>query len=959
MNFFINKSQSYYSLLDSTISIDKLIDATIKTNCPYVFLVDKNMSGAIEFYYKARAANLTPIIGLEINYKNNIYILIAKNNNGYKNLNYISSAIETKTDYELDIYLDDLIIVLKKGDLRLRNHDFYFANELALNEVRYINREEHETYKTLISIDKNVLLDDVELNIDYSFLNYETAINIFDETLINKTNKLLIGCHWNITDQKLELPKYKTSNNISSKKELERLCINGLKTKLNLADGLIDKKYVERLIYELNIINKMNFNDYFLIVQDFVNYAKSKNILIGPGRGSAAGSLVSYALNITDVDPIKNNLIFERFLNPERSSLPDIDVDVMDIRRQEVIDYIFSKYGKQNCCYIATFQRIKAKMAIRDVGRSLEINLKIIDSICKLISNEYDNDLMKAVEENKNLQTFYNSYKKLFLLANSLINIPRQISTHAAGIVISSESICNKVAIRKGIDEWYLSQTSMEYIEKAGLIKIDILGLKNLSIISDIVKSIEQSYQQIIDLTKIDFDDKKLFNEISNARTIGIFQLESPGMRSTLKKVKVNSIEDISIVSALFRPGPQAMINDYVKTKNGELKPNYINKNLEIILKPTLGFCIYQEQVIELIKIVANFSMSEADIFRRAISKKKEELFLQMKEKFIDGAIKNNYTNEQAKKIYDFLIEFANYGFNHSHSLCYAYISYQMMYLKYYYPLEFFLTLLKFGDSSNQKNLSYISEAKSAGIKIYNISLKHSDINFSKFNNGIIFGFANIKGIGYEIAKKIISIRNDNDFKNYLDTIVILSSNGINKKTIESLIKVGAFDEYKIDRLFLLINLDEIIENAIYKTADKFVFGLDLKETDKPMSDQEKFDYELFYLGYTFSNNLYQKVFDKIKNEYNLASFDEGIKPNTNYLINVLKTKVTMTKYNKKMSFINFELNNITFETTCFNQSIIELISANKFYVVNLEYDRLNKPTIKKIINQIDLENLD
>ena len=954
-NSFINRCQSYYSLLDSTISIDRLLDFSIQTGNEYVFLVDKDVSSSIEFYCKSIDKGLKPIIGIEIIYKNNKYILVAKNDKGYHNIVRISSYNKTNHDYDLFKYLDGVLVIFDGDDTDLLNSNFYHINQLAINNVKYLTKNEKQSYRVLHGIAKNMLLADIKDDGDFHFLSNQEAIDIYGEQKIIKTFEILKQCVLYLEKSKINLPKFCLPKNISSRKYLEKLCIDGLIKKMNIKDGLIEKKYVDRLRYEIAIIDKMNFNDYFLIVQDFVNYAKSKNILVGPGRGSAAGSLVSYALNITDVDPIKNNLIFERFLNPDRKSLPDIDIDVMDTRRQELIDYIFGKYGKENTCYIATFQRIKSKMAIRDVGRCLGIDLKIIDTITKLLTPDCDNDLINGVKNNNSLNNFYENYKNLFIIAASIINIPRQVSTHAAGIIICSEEITNHIGVQLGIDNWFLSQPTMEYIEKVGLIKIDILGLKNLSIIGTIVDQIKNKYQQDVDLSKIDFNDKKLFNEISQANTIGIFQLESPGMRSTLRKVKVDSIEDISIVSALFRPGPQAMIPDYVKTKRGELDENYINKNLKPILKPTLGFCIYQEQVIELIKSVSGFSTAEADIFRRAISKKKEDIFEQMRKPFVDGAIKNNYTNEQANKIFDFLLEFANYGFNHSHSLSYAYISYQMMFLKYYYPLEFYLTLLKYGDSSNNKNDFYINEAKKSGLKIFNVSMTKSNINFSDFNNGIIFGFSNVKGIGIEIAKKIIIIREKNDFsKDYISVISHLSVNGISRRIIEILIKIGAFDEYNVDREYLLINLDEIIENASFKISDKFIFGLDLKQNEVKMDEKQKSAYEYQYLSYSFSNNKYNDLFIKFRDEYNLMVLDaKTINHEYNYLVNIKSVKLATTKYNKKMLFIRVETDLLSFEITCFNQNIIDNIKPNSFAVTNLNVDKNGKISLTKILSYI------
>ncbi len=950
---FINKVCSYYSLLESCVSIDDLIAISKLNKNKFILLVDKNMSSCIEFYFKCQQNNLIPIIGLEVNYLDNHFILIAKNNTGYCNLLRISSFDKTNKDYQLENYCQDLIVILKKGNLKINIKDFYLISELAINDVYYLKPKDIKTYKSLISIKNEINYYDCKVQENNYFLTYDEALVKFDKNLIDKTYQVLSQCNWKLNNNEIKLAQYETPNNINSQQWLKELCVSGLRKKLNLLDGFISKKYADRLAYELEIINRMKFNDYFLIVQDFVQYAKKHQIMIGPGRGSAAGSLVAFALDITTIDPIVNNLYFERFLNPERISLPDIDIDVMDTKRQMLIDYIFNKYQLNNTCYIAAFQRIKAKMAIRDVGRVLGIELKIIDKISKLISLDFDDNLMQAIDNNQDLKVFYRQYPELFDIAHSLINIPRQVSTHAAGIIISNKAIYEDVAIQKGIDDWNLSQISMEYIEKIGLIKIDILGLKNLSIIATILEMIKNNHHQEIDLNKIDLNDQKLFNEITKANTIGIFQLESHGMRNTLKKVKVNSIEDISIVSALFRPGPQAMINNYVKTKSGELKPHYINEQIKPILEPTLGFCIYQEQVIELIKSVGGFSAGQADILRRAISKKKEELILTTKNNFLTGALQNGYSNEQALAIFNYLLEFANYGFNHSHSLAYAYISYQMMFLKYYYPLEFHLSLLKFGDNSFDKISSYILEAKRFGIKIYNVSIVDSEVNFSAYQKGIIFGLSNIKGIGYEIAKKIIATRVETKFDDYVSTIVNLSAS-INKKTIEILIKVGAFDIFNVDRLFLLNNLDEIIENGSFKNDNAdFLFGLNLKEDNLKMDELTKSNYEYQYLGFSFSNNIWQQNFQAYSQQYCLQDFDlKTITENKNYLIYVNSIRQITTRFGSPMLFVKFNTNMINYELVCFDSNLIKKIKPNQYLIVNFS---INKKSNLKLLNIIKI----
>lgn len=945
---------SYYSFLESTLSINDIIKLFKESNKEYAILTDKNLYGSYEFYNKCKKANIKPIIGLEIKYFDSEYILYAKNYNGYSNLIKISSFIKCEKEFELNSFIEDVFIVLKKGNNDSKTKIDYKEEEMVINTVRYEKKEDYNKFLIISAIkeNKNIDLYDITIDFDYSFKLDNNELKNVNESKLSINENIINNCNLIMQEGILRLPKFKTPNEISSKTFLENLCIEGLKIKLGTS--LIEEKYVNRLYYELNLIDKMGFNDYFLIVYDFVNYAKDHNIMIGPGRGSAAGSLVSYALHITNLDPIKYNLIFERFLNPERKTMPDIDIDVMDIRRQDLIDYIFNKYGLENTSYIITFQRMKIKMAIRDVGRVLMIPLPIIDKISKLLPSENDEQILNFILEHKILKDLYVEYKDLFDIAISLIGSPRQFSTHAAGIIISDKPLYNYMPLQKGIDGWQMSQLSSEFLEPLGLIKIDILGLKNLTIISNALKVIKKNKNIDIDINNINLKDQKIYNEISLANTIGIFQLESPGMRNTLKKIKPKTLEDISIVSAMFRPGPQMMINDYVKTRNGDIKPKYINDAFEELLSETLGFCVYQEQVIEIVKIITGFSTSQADIFRRAISKKQESFFIEMKKEFIEAAIKNKYSSEQANIVYNYLIEFANYGFNHSHSLSYSLISYQMSFLKFHYPLEFFLTLLIFSDSSGDRNNLYISEAKKSKIKIYNVCIKNSNSNFSFYNNGIMFGFINIKGFGVEICKRIIDIRKTNKFEDYQSTISSLGRSSISEKNIEILIKIGAFDCFDVDRNFLLLNYREIISkgNIISPKSMKPLFDVKINNDFIKMSEIEKTGYELNYLDYVFSNKTQQNIFLKYKEEYELETMDSD-KKEFNILIRINFVKLRNTKFENKMAFIQFFEDDLEYECASFDEKIFNILEKNKYYICTIKNND-SKYEIKKVLKSLE-----
>lgn len=946
--FYNINTISHYSLLSSSLSLDDIIFFAKKNNQTHVVLTDWNLMGCYEFYFKAKQNELTPVIGLNYLYKNSHYLFIAKNNQGFHNLLKLNSKTNLNKEFNINDLINDCYVIHISGEHHLKSNNYYSHKELAYNLANTLNEQDFIIINILEAIKDERKLKEIENNQSHYLINTEKAMQLFDKKQIELTHDLIVSCNWILEPIKPRLAKFSNKNNFNSKTYLYEQCIEGLKNKVSNNKQTVAKKYVERLNYELSVIDEMGYNDYFLIVADFVNYAKNNDILVGPGRGSAAGSLVSYCLNITDVDPIKYNLIFERFLNISRKSLPDIDIDIMDTRRQEVIDYIFDKYGPDKTSYIMTLQRIKAKMAIRDVGRILDIDLKIIDKITKLISSEQEENLKLCYDDDK-FKIFIKEYPDLFEYANKIINIPRQVSTHAAGIIISDKSLDEYIPVQTGIDQWQLTGVTMDYLETLGLFKMDILGLRNLSIINDVLELIKINKSVNVDLSKIDLDDQKLFDDLSSGNTIGIFQLESPGMRNTIMKIKPKSVEDISICSALFRPGPQSLIPEFVKTREKKIEPKYLNEDLKKTFEPTLGFCIYQEQVIELIRSVTNFSLAEADIFRRAISKKQEELFIKMKESFNKAAQANGYSLSESNKIYDFILEFANYGFNHSHSLAYSFISYQMMYLKYYYPLEFYLVLLIHGDST--KNNLYISQAKKKMIKIYNVSILNSQISFSIFNNGIMFGFSNIKGIGNEIAKKIIAIREQYKFQSWNEAISILSRQSINRKTIELLIKVGAFEEFEVDRNFLLLNLEEIISKSSISIENHNVFDINISNDYIPMSEIEKAQYEYELLSYTFSNDQFNNVFDKYKAQYELKKLNDTDSTNqSNNLIYIKNLKERMTKYAKKMCFIEFSESDVDFSCASFSENIFSKLNVNEYAVVKLKKTNDNKIQLADVI---------
>ena len=955
---FVNlNTHSYYSLLISSISIDDIISYSEKNNLKYASLIDiNNMYGVMEFYTKCLEHDIKPIIGLQVQHENSNLLLVAKNYHGYLALCKISSSIMHNEQFDLTKFVDDNLIIICNNSKQFKVSDIYEFNDIAINECLFVSENDYEKYKALIAIRDGKLLSEVEddKNLKNKFMfSQQQAQDFFSKKQLANLEELISKIDINLPLNKnnyfVKFDKKYASNIL-----LEERCRQGLLKRFK--DGKVQKKYIDRIKYELDVIDQMGFEDYFLVVQDYVMFAKNNNILIGPGRGSAAGSLVSYVLEITDLDPIKNNLLFERFLNVERKSKPDIDIDFMDSQRQEVIDYIFDKYGKDHVAHIITFQRIKAKTAIRDAGRVLDIDLKTINWITKNIPFVFDMDLKRAIDEIKELKEMYAKYSELFDLAMYLVDLPRQIGTHAAGIVICDKRIDEVIPTCLSVEGTNTTQYSMEYIEMNGLIKMDILGLINLSIIDSCLKFIQLNSSKLIDLEKIDYSDQKVFGELSKGNTTGIFQLESPGMTGVVVKIKPKSIEDISIASALFRPGPQENIPEYLKNKEHPEIIKYVNQDLKPILEPTYGIIIYQEQVMEMVRKVANYSYSQADIFRRAISKKEQHVLIKASNEFIDAAIKNGYSEKDAKQISNYIFKFANYGFNHSHSLAYSYISYQMAYLKTYYPLEFYCCLLTYMGGSAGKMTTYIEEAKRKGLKILQPDINNSISGFKIYNKSILFGLSTIKGIGFETIKKIIDARNELEnkkFDNVLHAIQILSSKSIGEKAIEALVKAGSFDvlfdKQFNSRSYILKNLSEIYL-GLKSYSKKFGMLKQIEYVDVEMTpelfNKENSD-QLELIDISFAEHPIKTIKDannfknhKLVNLKDVETSNDEV--NFVYsLVCVGRVKRIVTKNNTPMAFVTLEDESGSIDAHAFNNILSDdklnkLLQKDKILIVKL-----------------------
>ena len=727
---------------------------------------------------------------------------------------------------------------------------------VATNDVHYINAEDAVAHDILLCIQTGKKVSD-EDRMRYEggqfYLKSEDEMRqLFPYALqaLENTHKIAERCNVEIEFGVTKLPRYDVPEGYTSWEYLNYLCTKGLNEKYPDDDGTLR----ERLDYELGIINKMGYVDYFLIVWDFINYAKSNDIMVGPGRGSAAGSIVSYCLGITDIDPIKYDLLFERFLNPERVSMPDIDVDFCYERRQEVIDYVVRKYGKDRVVQIVTFGTLAARNVIRDVGRVLDLPYAIVDEVAKMIPKDIGITIQKALDQSEDFRKLYNSneeVKNLINMAKRLEGLPRHTSMHAAGVVISQKSVDEYVPLSRASDGSVTTQYIMTTLEELGLLKMDFLGLRTLTVIQNAVKYAEKSTGRKIDINKIDYNDKNVLDYIGTGKTDGIFQLESSGMKNFMKELKPQSLEDIIAGISLYRPGPMDFIPKYLDGKNNPDNITYDCPQLEKILKPTYGCIVYQEQVMQIVRELAGYTLGRSDLVRRAMSKKKQSVMEKEKKNFVygnpeenvKGCIANGIDEQIAIKIYNDMMDFAKYAFNKSHAAAYAVVSYQTAFLKYYYPVEYMAALMTSVIENSTKVSEYIVTSRSMGIKLLPPDINEGESGFSVKNNSIVYGLSAIKSIGKSVIDTIVEERELNgkytSLKNFIER---LSGKEVNKRTVENFIKAGAFDSLDGNRRQLMTVYSRIIDSVNEEKKKSITGQMSLFDL---VSDEDKADYEI------------------------------------------------------------------------------------------------------------------
>ena len=924
------KITTEYSLLKSLIKLPDLISFLLENNIKECAICDENLNGFMDFYLKCKENNIKPIIGLDTVYESMHIYVYAKNYLGYQEL--------LKIDYLKDnmnlSYLENsnllVIIPFKSIDIyeKLKYKDnvyIGFCNDIEKNNALLIS-------------DKIVYVDNVRClyKKDIPYLKYLKMLNdnfVYNDNAYYKTSSFEdIQTTYEFSKQiNLEIPfdkKYipKFNNSDNNYEYLKKLCILGLNKRFN---GKVSNKYKERILYELDVINKMGFVDYFLIVYDYVLYAKKNDIFVGPGRGSAAGSLVSYSLGITNIDPIKYDLLFERFLNINRKKMPDIDIDFESDKRINMIEYVKNKYGFDKVAVGLTFNNYKAKLILRDLAKLLKVDSNVFDKFIKNINSSlslkenYQNEKVKKYIE------MYSELKNLYDISYHLEGLKKNTSTHAAGVIISSEKL-GKIIPISNEDGTLKTGIEMPYLEKMGLLKMDFLALEKLNIISKVSKKINN-----FNINNIPLDDKKTLKIFYDADTDDIFQFESSYAKSVLDKLKITSFNELTVSLALVRPGANKQIDEYLKNKKEGIN---LTGDLTDILGSTYGTIIYQEQVMKIFEKVGGYSLFEADDIRVAISKKKEDIINAQHDKFVSGGIKNGYSKEFVEKLFNKIKEFGGYGFNKSHSVAYALVSYQMAYLKANYPKEFMFYLLE-----NNKDISkcekILSSLKNSGYKLLKPNINYSIDKYAEKNGYILLPLNIIRGLNDDIISKIIRVR-ENGFNDIFDFFVKTNS-FLNNETYLILIKSGALDIFKINKQTMIKNIDVILNYAsIYSDG----LGKPILTKYPEYDDTTLREFEILSYGMYITNHPCSKYKDVIKVE-NIKNY---LFKNINMVLLIKSIRTIKDKKGGEMAFLECEDETGKVNLTMFSSLYAKNndLKVNELIIVNVKvskrFDKLN-----------------
>lgn len=1017
---------SSYTLLNSTITINRLVQHAKEMGYTALALTDKNvMYGAVEFYKSCISANIKPIIGLELEvsgfYKeeNDSILLYAKNLAGYQQLIKLSTkkmTLDEKVNLTAKDFQDIVghqneniigIIPTQNSELSdlLENNenekvhtilstwkkcfssDHLFLgtphslsennnwqelqkmtqeNNLhwaAIDPIKILDSKEEFSLRVLEAIGRGEKLEEsLAFSKPKPLLNKQIQeskyVDLFGKEAVKNTEEIADKINFDMTFHQSLLPKYAVPNGTSTEDYLQMKCEEGLQKRL---PGY-STAYHERLMHELSVINKMGFADYFLIVWDIMAFAHKKNILTGAGRGSAAGSLVSFALSITDVDPIKYNLLFERFLNEERKNMPDIDLDFPDNRREEILEYTKNKYGLFHAAQIATFGTLAAKMAIRDTARVMGYSQEEMSSWSKAISSEPGITLRKAYKQSKALQELVNQNdknKQLFHTAVNIEGLPRHVGTHAAGVVISDRALVDIVPLQSGNGVLNLTQYTMGAIEEIGLLKMDFLGLKNLSILSEAVQLIQTNVNRDFSIHTMAENDAKTIEIFRNSDTLGIFQFESDGIKRALRQVSPQSLEDIASVNALYRPGPMEQIKLFSDRKNNNETISYLHEDLKPILENTYGVMIYQEQVMLVAAKMAGYSLGQADILRRAMSKKEKDAIDQERIHFVEGASKKGYSRNVADKMYDFIARFANYGFNRSHAVAYSMIAYQMAFVKAHYPTIFYTAVLNASQGNQGKIQEYLQEVKKKKIQLLPIDINQSMKGFSYEDNQIRLGFQTIKGLRRDFVQHILYERRQvGNFQTFIDFIRKIDSRWRKKEWIEPLILTGSFDQLGENRATLLASTETILSSIDFSGDNvQLLQALEPRyEKQEEFPLDKRLDDEFSYTGLYLSGHP-TDFYPNLREKRRIVHLKELNKnKSANVLVMIKDVRKIKTKNGEPMAFVECQDGSGNGTLVVFPvayRKVGSLLEKGKIVLVSGKAEDL-QPETKIIVNQMD-----
>ena len=982
-----------YSFLQSGLTVEKIGKALEANDYFGVGISDNEvMYGIPEFAKTASSLNKPFIIGESFYVEGDYLCLYVINEDGYRNLMTINNSMQ-KEELSLDLikknssglvailetvrgsfkekFVEDYdstfnkyllryasifsdnfylgIEVTSKEEVKYANSVRKFANEftyecIAFPRIRYEKKDDAIVINMVEAISNDEKLDIKKASGQDYFMKEEDYAKIYSKKEMENTVKLVKSSSFELMQKRGELLHYPVKD---SKEELKRLCHENL-----IKLGLNDDKHLNRLNHELEVIFSMGYADYFLIVQDYVNFAKTHDVLVGPGRGSAAGSLVSYLLNISEVDPLDYDLQFERFLNPYRKTMPDIDVDFMDVKRDVMVQYMKEKYGPNRVANIVTFQTIGAKQSLRDVGRIYNFPSHHIDLLSKRLTNK-DFGLRESYKKLPEFRSLVDSdpyFLEIVSLASKIEGLPRQSGLHAAGIVLDEKPLEESIPVTILLGDNYVSQYEMGYLEEQGLLKMDFLSLSNLTIIYNCVALINHNHKDVnLDPDKIPYNEPEIFDLISKNKTMGLFQIETNAMKKAIKILKPSSFDDVVALLALNRPGPMEYIPNYARRKEGKEKINYVSDDLKEILAPTYGIIVYQEQINSIATKMAGFSLGEADVFRRAISKKEKDKILSSQKQFIDGAKKNGYSEDVAKKVFSNILRFAEYGFNKSHSVVYSIIACRMAWLKVHYPLEFYSALLgSSAATSDSKFNEYVAEMSSLGIKMLPPSINYSSDTFIIKDNALLFPLTSIKDVNITLMNKIAQERAENGlFKDFFNFVLRMFNHKITENQMQSLISSGAFDELYPSRESMRLTVKSALQYAELNHSDdgQLSIGIDLiapprmnNGEDNPLENLDK-EYEA--IGIMLSDNPLRYKHDLLEKK-NVTSIVEAKEMDKAVVAGIIKSKkVINTKKGTPMAFVKIFDETGDMEITIFPKQygpIMSLIEKNNIILVNITH---------------------